>query len=495
MPVARPLPLLSCVAVPIAAALSLSVAAAASAPVARAQQPAARPAVRAPAPAAPQPERPAAAAVPQPYVEELPGMGRPIDVAATAARRERLMERLGDAVVVIPASRGRNAETDYVQDNDFRQSNTFFYFTQLEQPRAFLVMSARAAGPDTVVLLLPDRNPQAERWIGRGLGAGESAARLTGVPIVLSVTKLDSVLGAVRGRGVPVYVPQDRYSQGVQVLDLLRADSGVVVRNLRPTVDSLRVAKDAAEIAALRRAIEITGEALREVLRTMEPGTFEYQIEAVIEGTFRRLGADRVGFPSIVASGVNGTVMHYDVNRRRTDPGDLVVMDIGAEYGQHTADVTRTYPVSGRFTPRQRQIYDLVLAVNQVVIDSVRPGMTLPGLNQIAFAYLRANSGSLCGAPPATCAPYMIHGVSHYIGMDVHDVGPAYAPLVPGAVFTVEPGIYLPDEGFGIRIEDDVLVTPTGHEVLSAGAPKAVAEIERMMQRPAAAPRRSGRGG
>ena len=348
MPVARPLPPLTFVAVSIAAALSLSVAAAASAPVARAQQPAARPAVRAPAPAAPQPERPAAAAVPQPYVEELPGMGRPIDVAATAARRERLMERLGDAVVVIPASRGRNAETDYVQDNDFRQSNTFFYFTQLEQPRAFLVMSARAAGPDTVVLLLPDRSPQAERWIGRGLGAGESAARLTGVPIVLSVTKLDSVLGAARGRGVPLYVPQDRYSQGVQVLDLLRADSGVVVRNLRPTVDSLRVAKDAAEIAALRRAIEITGEALREVLRTMEPGTFEYQIEAVIEGTFRRLGADRVGFPSIVASGVNGTVMHYDVNRRRSDPGDLVVMDIGAEYGQHTADVTRTYPVSGR---------------------------------------------------------------------------------------------------------------------------------------------------
>lgn len=428
---------------------------------------------------------------PQPYVAELPGMGRPIDTAATAARRARLMDRLGDAVVLVPAARSRNLETDYLQDNDFRQSNTFFYLTQLEQPSAWLVLSAHAAGADSAVLLLPDRNAQQERWTGPKLGPGDLAARLTGVAQVLSVAKLDSVVAALRARHLTVYVPLDRYAQGLAALDRLRADTSVTVRNLRPVVDSLRIVKDAAEVAALRRAIDITAEAHRQVMQNMRPGMFEYEIEAVVEGTFRRLGADRVGFPSIVGSGPYSTVLHYDVNRRRTDPGDLVVVDIGAEYAQYTADVTRTYPVSGTFTPRQRAIYELVLGTNQAVIDSVRPGITLGRLGQIAREYMRAHSGGLCA--PQTCEVYLIHGIAHHIGMDVHDVGPGGMQLAPGMVFTVEPGIYIPDEALGVRIEDDVLVTPTGHEVLSAGAPKSVAEIERTMRRPVAPVRRPGR--
>ena len=425
------------------------------------------------------------------YVEALPGMGRPIDTAATAARRARLMDRLGDAVVVVPAARERNAETDYLQDNDFRQSNTFFYFTQLEQPAAWIVMIARASGADTAVLLLPDRVPAMERWTGAKLGPGPLAAQLTGFARVLSVAKLDSILTAQKARHVPVYVPLDRYAQGLAAVDRLRADSAVTVRNLRPVVDSLRIVKDAAELAALRRAIDITAEAHRQILATLEPGMFEYQTEAVLEGTFRRLGADRVGFPSIVGSGPNSTTLHYDVNRRRMDAGETVVVDIGAEYGQYTADVTRTYPVSGTFTPRQKALYELVLGANEAVIDSTRPGITLGRLNQIAREYLRGHAGDLCGS--ATCDTYLIHGVSHHIGMDVHDVGPGNAPLAPGMVFTDEPGLYFPDEALGFRIEDDVLVTATGHEVLSAGAPKTVAEIERLMQRTAAPKRRPGR--
>jgi len=168
-----------------------------------------------------------------------------------------------------------------------------------------------------------------------------------------------------------------------------------------------------------------------------------------------------------------------------------VVVDIGAEYAQYTADITRTYPVSGTFTPRQKALYELVLGTNQAVIDSVRPGITLGRLGQIARDYMRTHSGDLCA--PQTCEVYLIHGISHHIGMDVHDVGPGNLPLVPGMVFTDEPGIYIPNEALGIRIEDDVLVTPAGHEVLSAGAPKTVAEVERMMQRPAAPTRRPGR--
>jgi len=435
----------------------------------------AAPAARAQQPAAPDS---------QPYVDELPGMGRPIDTAATAARRARLMDRLGEAVALVPASRSRDSETDYVQDNDFRQNNTFFYLTQLEQPSAWLLLVARSGGPDSAILLLPDRVPLMERWTGPKLGPGELAARLTGVPLALSATRLDSVVAAARSRRVPLYVPLDRYAQGLAAVDRLRADTSLVVRNLRPVVDSMRQVKDAVELAALRRAAAITAEAHRQIALGARAGMFEYEIEAILEGTFRRLGADRVGFPSIVGSGPNGTVLHYDVNRRRAAPGDLVVVDIGAEYAQYTADVTRTFPVSGAFTPRQRALYELVLGANQAVIDSVRPGLAPGRLNQIAREYLRAHSGDLCA--PRTCDAYLNHGVSHHIGMDVHDVGPGGRPLAPGMVLTVEPGIYIPAESLGIRIEDDVLVTPTGREVLSAAAPKTVVELERLMQRPAA---------
>ena len=449
----------------------------------RAQQPAAA----APNPAA------AAGLSPQdqPYVDALPGMGRPIDTAATALRRAHLLRRLGEAVVVIPAARERNVETDYIQDNDFRQSNTFFYFTQLEQPAAWLVMSAHAGGADSAVLLLPDRIPQMERWTGVKLGPGDLARRLTGFAQVLSVTKLDSILAAQTARRVPVYAPADRYSQGLAPYARLHDDSTVNLHDLRPVVDSMRQVKDAAELAALRHAIAITAEAQRAVAAAIEPGMFEYQAEAVLEGTFRRLGADRVGFPSIVGSGPNSTTLHYDVNRRRMNAGETVVVDIGAEWGQYTADVTRTYPVSGTFTPHQRAVYELVLATNQAVLDSVRPGITLARLNAIAREYMRTHSGTACDT--VTCDRYFIHGVTHHIGMDVHDVGPTSVPLAPGMVITDEPGIYIPQEALGVRIEDDVLVTTTGHDLLSASAPRTVAEVERAMQRTPADTRRPGR--
>jgi Xaa-Pro aminopeptidase len=155
-------------------------------------------------------------------------------------------------------------------------------------------------------------------------------------------------------------------------------------------------------------------------------------------------------------------------------------MDIGAEYGYYSADVTRTIPISGKFTPRQRRIYELVLATQQAAIDSTRPGVTIGQLQQIAQNYMRANSGDICGAEP--CNRYFIHGLSHWLGMDVHDVGAYNTPLAAGMVFTIEPGIYIPDEKLGVRIEDDILVTANGSENLSAGAPRTVAEVERAMR-------------
>lgn len=422
----------------------------------------------------------------QPYIDALPGQGRPVDVAATAARRESLARRLGDAVVVIPAAHERDIEgVDYPQDSDFRQHNTFFYFSMLEQQDAWIVMNCRAAGPNEALLLVPDRNPLRERWTGVRIGPGEEAARLTGFPQVLGTRLLDSVLAAALARGVPVYAPLDVTTRYEPVVQRLRADTARVrLKNLRPVADSMRLVKDAAEIASLRRAAQISAEAHADLIRQARPGMWEYQLEATLEAGFRSRGADRVGYPSIVGSGINGTTLHYDVNRRRTQPGDLVVVDAAAEYAQYTADVTRTFPISGTFTARQRAIYDLVLATQQEGIDSVRPGMTLQRLNQIARAYMREHSGSLCGT--VTCDAFFIHGLSHWIGMDVHDVGPGNAPFVPGMVLTVEPGIYLPAESLGVRIEDDVLVTAAGHEVLTTAAPRAAADIERLMQQSAA---------
>jgi Xaa-Pro aminopeptidase len=413
-------------------------------------------------------------------VPELPGMGRPVDTASVAARRRALLARIGRGVVLVPAAHERELERDYVQDNDFRQSNTFFYFTELETQDAWLLLVA-GGGAGESVLFLPPRDPLQERWTGLRLGPDTTAARLSGIARVLPTDSLDPVLSAAmfRARG-PLYVPLDQTTRDEPRLrDLLF--SGRDVRNLRPAADSMRLVKDADELARLRKAIDISVLGHVAAMQSARPGMWEYEFEAALEGEFRRNGADRVGYPSIVGSGPNSTTLHYDVNRRQTRDGDLVVVDAGAEWGQYTADVTRTFPVNGKFTPRQKAIYDLVLATQQAAFDSARPGATIAQLNRVARDYMRAHSGTLCGAQ--TCDAYFIHGVSHWLGMDVHDVGDYSTPFKPGMVFTIEPGIYLAQEGLGVRIEDNVLVTPTGAEWLSAKAPRTTAEIERLMGR------------
>jgi len=423
----------------------------------------------------------APAAAQDSVVDALPGMGRAIDRQATASRRARLASLVAPAVVLVPAAERRSLERDYLQDNDFRQHNTFFYFTELEAAGAWLLIAADQNATRREALFLPRRDREAERWTGLALGPGEEATALTGLP-TLPVERLDSALRAEVGRGHrTLWVPLDPSTRDDPRIAAWLFDSGLDVRNLRPLVDSLRLVKDAGEIARLRRAVSITVEGHRAALVALHPGVWEYEIEAAIEGTFRRLGADRVGFPSIVGSGPNSAVLHYDVNRRRVEAGDLVVIDIGAEWGQYTADITRTLPASGTFTPRQRALYNVVLGAQQAAIDSVRPGMTVARLELIAREYLRRHSDTLCG--PATCDQFFVHGLSHWLGMDVHDVGPRSAPLAAGMVLTIEPGVYLPDEGMGVRIEDDLLVTANGHEVLSAQAPRQAEEIERLMRR------------
>jgi Xaa-Pro aminopeptidase len=436
----------------------------------------------------------------------------PVPVELLAARRAALLERLGTGVAILRSADTRDIEGGYPQDSDYREDNDFFYLTGLEAPGGWLVLVARPGGVRKAVLYLPARDPGVERWTGPQLGPGPEAVQLTGIR---EVRPLERLAEDLRGLGMAPDAPTRggvymRADQGQLCLrlqavaggcaELLGVSASGAVRtraggaaadlevaagargsahDLRPHLAALRLVKDEDELRRLRRSIEITTEAQRAAMRAMAPGLWEYEIEALIEYTFRRRGAERVGFPSIVGSGPNSTILHYDKSRRRMAAGELVVMDIGAEFGYFSADVTRTIPVSGTFTPRQRAIYELVLGAQEAALAATRPGVTVGELTRIARTYMRDHSGDLCGQ--VTCDHYFVHGLSHWLGMDVHDVGDYSTPLAPGMVITIEPGIYLSEEGLGVRIEDDVLVTANGAELLSGSAPRQVEEIERLM--------------
>jgi Xaa-Pro aminopeptidase len=424
---------------------------------------------------------PAAAQIPadgRPPVRELPGVGRAVDAEAYAARRARLAERVETGVIVVPAGGRQDLELLVLQDNDFRQDDYFYYLTGLETPGAWLLIVASDGAVETTALFLPRVNPMMMRWTGIQLGPGEDAVRLTGIPQVVEASR-EALERALARQDAPLFTTRWAGTERNQFLEAWEA-SGKEFGNVVPVLDSLRQVKDSLGLRSLRRAIAITAEGVSAGMRAAHPGMWEYQLEATIEYTFRNLGADRVGFPSIVGSGPNSTTLHYDVSRRRMEEGDLVVVDVGAEYAMYTADITRTFPVSGRFTERQREIYELVLETQNAIIEAIRPGVTLQELTLIARTHMAEHSGDVCGEND--CTRYFIHGVSHWLGMRVHDVGDGRRALEPGMVLTVEPGVYIPEENLGVRIEDDVLVTEDGHEVLSVGAPKTVEDIERTMR-------------
>jgi Xaa-Pro aminopeptidase len=411
----------------------------------------------------------------------------PVPVARLSARRAALLERMGKGIAVLPSSKERDLEKDYPQDSDYRENNNFFYLTGLEAPESWLVLIARDTAPDQAILYLPPRDSITEKWTGPKLGPGPDAVRLTGITDVRPADRIEAELpqlvssAAAADSNAALYFADGREQQGSALLQGLVSGAGEDgssrrVLDLSGLLAPLRLVKDPEELIRLRRAANITADALKQALSHANPGTWEYELEAIIEYTFRREGAERVGFPTIVGSGVNGATLHYDKNRRQTRSGDLVVMDVGAEFGYYTADVTRTIPVSGRFTPRQQSLYNLVLGTQQAAIDAVRPGSSLAVLERVARTYMRDHSGDLCR--PGPCNRYFTHALSHWLGMDVHDVGALNSPFEPGMVLTVEPGIYIAAESLGIRIEDDILVTNDGHEVLSQAAPRSVVAIE-----------------
>jgi Xaa-Pro aminopeptidase len=257
------------------------------------------------------------------------------------------------------------------------------------------------------------------------------------------------------------------------------------VLDARLPIARLRMEKSPAEIAAIQKATDASIDAHRAAWRSIKAGQYEYQIAALMVGTYMNEGCRRSAYAPIVGSGPNSTTVHYSRNSRRMDAGEVTVMDVAAECDNYASDITRTVPVGGKFTPRQREIYDVVLGAQRAAIAAAKPGMTFgrttpDSLYKIAFDYINTHGKDLHGRP---LGQYFTHGLSHHVGLDVHDAFDPAEALKAGMVITIEPGVYIPEENIGIRIEDVILVTDTGAKVLSSALPTDPDEIERAIAR------------
>jgi Xaa-Pro aminopeptidase len=424
-----------------------------------------------------------------------------------AARRQAYLDALGPNAVAIVHSlpeRTRTGDSHY----PFRQHSDVVYLTGFAEPETTVIMRPGAESERFVMFVRP-RDPELETWNGRRAGL-EGAREHYGADAAYATEELD-------GRLLDLIANCDELHYALGVDPAMDARVAAVLARLRKTekrgkrppravvdprvsLHELRLHKSPEELAVLRKAAAITAGAHVEAMRAGRPGTFEYELEAAINFQFRRHGGAGPGYTTIVGAGENATILHYVENRCAIADGDLVLVDAGCEYDHYTADITRTWPASGRFSDAQREVYALVLEVQEAAIAMTRPGVTLDELHQACVRKLTEGMialGLLEGEVDARIEDlsfkrFYMHGTSHWLGMDVHDVG-AYTrdgkprPLAPGMVITIEPGLYVAADaegvperlrGIGVRVEDDVLVTTDGHEVLTAACPKQIAELE-----------------
>lgn len=409
-------------------------------------------------------------------------------------RRETLMRGVSDdAVLFIPAahhlSRTRSSEYPY------RQCSDFYYLTGFNEPDAVLVLIPGESKP--VLLYCQPKNPQKERWQGLLLGTDAAVERL-GVDLALSIETLDKHLPEIINHKT-VYCVQDN----LQFMQRLRACMGdKPIRPLEPLIAKQRLYKSPAEIAIIQKAVDITVKAHQQGMKKVKPGDFEYQLAAEYEYVFRHEGAESPAYESIVGGGKNACILHYRANADKLEDQTLVLVDAAAEYQNYASDITRTYPVNGRFTSQQKDLYNIVLRAQESAIAAMKPGVIWDDLQAICVKVLSQGMidlGILSGSLDEVIETkryrdFYMHSSGHWLGLDVHDVG-AYKidnqPVLfaPHMVMTMEPGIYIDENsacdpmwwGMGIRIEDDIVITNEGCTVLSQACPKTVAAIEQLM--------------
>ncbi len=392
------------------------------------------------------------------------------------ARRAALRQSLDGGVLLL---RGRAEAFD--QTFRFEQEPNFYYLTGWSEPGAALLLT-----PSDEILFLPRHDERAERYSGKRTSAEDADAhKVTGFEKVLPIEKLETELDQALSSHARIYAPwTESYAGQLRSRYPFRD-----VADASPLIAKLRVKKSAAEIAAIQHATDVSMEAHRAAWKRLAAGQYEYQVAATLLDSFLDQGCEGPAYSPIVGSGPNGAILHYMSNQRRMDRGELVVIDAAAQCDSYASDITRTLPVSGKFTPRQRELYQIVLGAQKAAIAAVRPGAFLSGsgpagpgeslttgasLTKVARDYINAHGKDLHGEP---LGKYFIHDIGHQVGLEVHD--PRFdGPLESGMVITIEPGVYIAEERLGIRIEDVVLVTSNGAKVLSAALPKEPDEIE-----------------
>jgi Xaa-Pro aminopeptidase len=409
-------------------------------------------------------------------------------------RRQSLASKATGGMVLLFASNEAEGPNDLY---GYRPDDNFFYLSGWSEPGAALLIVGAADPKDhsyTEILFLPNHNPSQEKWTGPKLGADSpDAGKITGFDHVEVLDDLRSELvRLLPAKKATVYtdvVADGEISNSAAPLDWLkRANSfpvGVSFQDVRPMLASLRTYKDAGEIERIRHATDASIAAHFAAMRTVRSGVTEREISALMQYEWGKRGCERPAYAPIVGSGFNSTVLHYSDDSGTMQSGDVVVIDAAGEYSMYASDITRTLPVSGKFTARQREIYDIVLGAQQAAIDAFRSGKSSLRKDQpnsiydVAYNYINSHGKDLHGEP---LGKYFIHGLSHYVGLNVHDAGDYNVPLGPGAVFTIEPGIYIPEEKLGVRIEDILYVDPDGKLInLTANLPHTADDVEHAM--------------
>ncbi|ELY4220265.1 Xaa-Pro aminopeptidase [Cronobacter sakazakii] len=430
-------------------------------------------------------------------------------------RRQALLAKMAPAsaaLIFAAPEATRSADSEY----PYRQNSDFWYFTGFNEPEAVLVLIKSDETHSHSVIFNRLRDKTAEIWFGRRLGQEAAPAKL-GVDRALAFNEIDEQLYQLLNGLDVVYHAQGEYAYADTIvftaLDKLRRgarqnlSAPATLTDWRPWVHEMRLFKSPEELAVMRRAGEISALAHTRAMQKCRPGMYEYQLEGEILHEFTRHGARFPSYNTIVGGGENGCILHYTENECQLRDGDLVLIDAGCEYKGYAGDITRTFPVNGKFTPAQRAVYDIVLESLETALRLFRPGTSIQDVTGdvvrvmvkglIGLGILKGDVEQLVAENAHR--PYFMHGLSHWLGLDVHDVG-FYGPdrsriLAPGMVITVEPGLYIapdadvPEEyrGIGIRIEDDIVITETGNENLTASVVKSADDIEALM----AAARRS----
>jgi Xaa-Pro aminopeptidase len=394
-----------------------------------------------------------------------------LPVAVYEQRRARLMADLGGCAAVIASQGEVNGITE-----DYRQDADFYWLTGINEPNAYLVLQPKATYRKTLLFLKP-RDPEAARWTGPREPGSPDLLKKYGVDRVLRGTPESALTGTgLHHDCVAIIAPAgmgkaDRNDDELALR--LASRFGLKVVYKRGLLAELRAAHGPEELERMERAIAITAQGHNAVARATEAGVSERDVQTQLEYAFFANGGTGLSYSSIVGSGPDGTVLHWDQNSRILRSGDLVVVDAAADYGRYASDVTRTYPVSGHFTAEQATVYRAVYQAQEDIFAAIKPGVSMADLQHAAEESLR-RSGYLAD---------FIHGFGHFVGLDVHDAGDYEKPIPVGAVFTVEPGIYLQAKGFGVRIEDEVLMTAQGYRLLTSAIPRKLEDVEAWIAR------------